>query len=131
MEKRMNRREFLAATAAAPLLAQAGRPGLAVRVHARGLLQRLRFPDRHGGYSKAGIRAVEVVLAKAREFAGKESPAAARRLLNEFGLKAASSSNHTGAVEPNPDRAKNLDDLKAKCELAQVLGADELWSSRR
>jgi 2-keto-myo-inositol isomerase len=50
----------------------------------------------------------------------------ARRLLDDLGLKAVSSSNHTGAVEPNPDRAKNLDDLKTKCEFAQILGADKL-----
>lgn len=69
---------------------------------------------------------MELVLAKAREFADKESPAAARTLLDDLGLKAVSSSNHTGVVEPNPNRAKNLEDLRAKCELAQILGADKL-----
>ncbi len=41
-------------------------------------------------------------------------------------MRAASTSNHVGAVEPNPNRAKNLDDLKAKCELIRVLGADRI-----
>src|SRR5262249_25473802 len=56
----------------------------------------------------------------------KESPQAARRLLDDLGLKAASTSNHIGAVEPNPNRAKNLDDLKSKCEFARTLGADRI-----
>ena len=122
----INRRQFLAASVAAPFAIQPARPaGLFVCIHqvsSNGFDYRTALE----GYSKAGIRAVEVVLAKAREFADKESPAAARRLLDDLGLKAASSSNHLGAVEPNPNRAKNLDDLKAKCELAQILGADKL-----
>jgi len=122
----MNRREFLAATASAPLLAQAT-PAAALfpcvhQVSSNGFDYKTSLE----GYSKAGIRAVEVVLAKAKEFADKESPANARRLLDDLGLKAASTSNHIGAVEPNPNRAKNLDDLKAKCELARTLGADRI-----
>ena len=122
----MNRREFLAASAAAPLLGQTNRPAAPFvcihQVSSNGFDYRTALE----GYSKAGVHAVEVVLPKAREFADKDSPAAARRLLDDLGMKAASSSNHTGAVEPNPNRAKNLDDLKAKCELAQTLGADRM-----
>ena len=122
----MNRREFLAATAAAPLVVQPARPaGLFPCVHEVSS-NAFDFKTAMEGYSKGGIRAVEVVLAKAREFADKESPATARRLLDDLGLQAVSTSNHTGAVEPNPNRAKNLDDLKAKCELAQVLGGDRI-----
>lgn len=122
----MNRREFLAATASAPLLAQT-KPAAALfpcvhQISSNGFDYKTALE----GYSKAGIRAVEVVLAKAKEFADKESPAAAKRLLDDLGLKAASTSNHIGAVEPNPNRAKNLDDLKAKCELVRTLGADRI-----
>jgi 2-keto-myo-inositol isomerase len=122
----MNRREFIAATAAAPLLAQAARPrGPFVCIHEVSS-SNFDFRTAMEGYSKAGIRAVEVVLAKAREFADKESPAGARRLLDDLGLAAASSSNQIGIVEPSANRGKNLDDLKAKCELAQALGADKI-----
>lgn len=122
----MNRREFLAASAATPLFIQPARPsGLFPCVH-QVSSNTFDFKTALEGYSKAGIRAVEVVLAKAREFIEKESIATARRLLDDLGLKAVSTSNHTGAVEPNPNRAKNLDDLKAKCELAQALGADRI-----
>jgi len=129
----MNRREFVALAGGAPLMARAvGQPqpaaqrsGPFVCIH-QVSSNGFDFRTAMEGYSKAGVRAVEVVLAKAREFADKESPAAARRLLDDLGLKAVSTSNHVGAVEPNPNRTKNLDDLKAKCELAQTLGADRI-----
>jgi len=122
----MNRREFLAA-ASVPLVArpQLSNGALTVCVHQ---VSSNAFDYRRSleGYAKAGIRAVEVVLAKAKPFADSESPAAARRLLDDLGIKAVSTSNHIGAVEPNPNRAKNLDDLKAKCELVRTLGADRI-----
>lgn len=122
----MNRREFLAATATAPLLTQpapAGRLFACVhQVSSNGFDYKTSLE----GYAKAGIRAVEVVLAKAKEFADKDSTSAARKLLDDLGLTAVSSSNQLGVVEPNPNRAKALDDLKWKCELAQALGADRL-----
>jgi len=123
----MNRREFLAATASAPLLVQPTRTtgDLFVCVHEVSS-NGFDYKTAMEGYAKAGIRAVEVVLAKAKEFADKESPATARRLLDDLGLKAASTSNEVGVVAPNPNRARSLDDLKAKCELARTLGADKL-----
>jgi sugar phosphate isomerase/epimerase len=78
------------------------------------------------GYAKAGIRAVEPALVKVREFAQKESPAAAKRLLGDLGLKAVSSSNQLGLPEPGETRARSLDDLKWKVELAQAIGADRI-----
>src|SRR5262249_41332371 len=129
----LTRREFVALAQGVPVLLAApaqgqtrpapGRPFVCMHEVSSNTFD---FRTAMEGYSKAGIRGVEVVLAKAREFADKESPAAARRLLDDLGLKAVSASNHTGAVEPNPNRAKNLDDLKAKCELAQLLGADRI-----
>jgi 2-keto-myo-inositol isomerase len=131
--KSLNRREFVALATGVPALVPAlamsqktvptGRPFVCMHEVASNTFD---FRTAMEGYSKAGIRATEVVLAKAREFADKESPAIARRLLDDLGLKAVSTSNHTGAVEPNPNRSKNLDDLKAKCEFAQVLGADKI-----
>lgn len=124
----MNRREFVALAAGAPLLGQRGgpqAPGPFVCIHEVSS-NAFDFRTAMEGYAKAGVRAVEVVLLKAREFADSESPAAARRLLDDLGLRAASTSNHLGAVEPNQNRAKNLDDLKTKCEFAQTLGADKL-----
>ena len=87
---------------------------------------RFDFKAAMEGYAKAGIRAVEPALVKVREFAQKESPAIAKRLLDDLGLKAASSSNQLGLPEPGEARARSLDDLKWKVELAQAIGADRL-----
>jgi 2-keto-myo-inositol isomerase len=130
----MKRREFVVLAAGAPLFGPATRPAAQpARAAAPPVVcmhqvssNAFDFRTSIEGYAKAGIRAVEVVLAKAREFAEKESPAAARRLLDDLGVKAASSSNQLGIIEPSPNRAKNLDDLKWKCELAQRLGADRI-----
>jgi len=78
------------------------------------------------GYAKAGIRAVEPALIKVREFAQKESPAAAKRLLDDLGLKPVSSSNQLGLPEPGDARARALEDLKWKVELARAIGCDRL-----
>jgi sugar phosphate isomerase/epimerase len=78
------------------------------------------------GWAKAGIRAVEPNLVKVREFAQKESPAAAKRLLDDLGLKAVSSSNQLFLPEPGDQRARALEDLKWKVELAQQIGADRI-----
>src|SRR5260370_3967005 len=78
------------------------------------------------GWARAGIRAVEPNLMKVREFAQKESPAAARRLLGDLGLKAVSSSNQIGLAEPGEQRAQGLEQLNWKVELAQAIGADRL-----
>jgi 2-keto-myo-inositol isomerase len=89
---------------------------------------RFDFKTPMEGYAKAGIRAVEPQLTKVREFAQKESVAAARRLLDDLGLKAASSGNQIGLAEPGDTRARSLDDLKWKVELAQALGADRIFA---
>jgi sugar phosphate isomerase/epimerase len=122
----MNRREFVALAAAAPALIQPARPGsLFVCMH-EASSDRFDFRAAMEGYAKAGIRTVEPQLTKVREFAQKESVAAARRLLDDLGLKAASSSNQLGLAEPGDARARSLDDLKWKVELAQAIGCDRI-----
>ena len=78
------------------------------------------------GYAKAGVRAVEPSLLKVREFAQAESPAAARRLLDDLGLRAVSSSNQVGLAEPGEAHARSVEDLKWKVELARAIGCDRL-----
>lgn len=121
----MNRRELLA-LAAAPALLQTAPPGpLVVCMHETSS-DRFDFRTAMEGYARAGIRAVEPQLTKVREFAQKESVAAARRLLDDLGLKVASCSNQIGLVEPGETRARALEDLKWKVELAQAIGGDRI-----
>jgi sugar phosphate isomerase/epimerase len=87
---------------------------------------RFDFRTAMEGYARAGIRAVEPVLIKVREFAQKESPAAAKRLLDDLMLKPVSSSNQLVLPEPSDARARALEDLKWKVELAQAIGCDRL-----
>lgn len=128
----LNRRDFLGlaalpiALAQAPLRAQApAQGGIFVCMHGASS-ERFDFRAQMEGWAKAGIRAVEPSLPKVREFAQKESPAAARRLLDDLGLKAVSSSNQLFLPEPGETRLKSLEDLKWKVELAQVIGADRI-----
>src|SRR5262245_47119047 len=110
----MNRREFVAGAALTPLLHVAGRPGSMFVCMHEASSDRFDFKTAMEGYAKAGIRAVEPSLVKVREFAQKESPAAARRLLDDLGLKAVSSSNQLGLPEPGDQRAASLEQLKWK-----------------
>jgi 2-keto-myo-inositol isomerase len=121
----LNRREFVA-LATAPALMQARPAGsLFVCMH-EASSDRFDFRAAMEGYARAGIRAVEPQLPKVREFAEKESVAAAKRLLDELGLKAVSSSNQLGLAEPGDARARSLEDLKWKVEMAQAIGCDRL-----
>jgi sugar phosphate isomerase/epimerase len=137
----LNRRDFLA-LAAVPLLvpreallhAQRGAPspaprlgsGLTVCMH-EASSERFDFRAAMEGYAKAGVRYVEPNLVKVREFAMKEGgPTAAKKLLDDLGLRPASTSNMLGLMEPSDARLKNLEELKWRVELAQAIGADRL-----
>jgi 2-keto-myo-inositol isomerase len=84
------------------------------------------FREAMEGYARAGIRAVEVELTSVREFAEKESPDAARRVLDDLGLSAVSSSNQLFLDESGPLRASGLEELRWKVELARAIGCDRL-----
>ena len=108
----VNRREFIEAAALVPLL-QTARPAGAMFVCMHeASSDRFDFKTAMEGWARAGIRAVEPSLMKVREFAQKESPAVARRLLDDLGLKAVSSSNQVGLAEPGEQRAQSLEQLK-------------------
>ena len=124
----LSRRHFMA-MAAAPSLASVAQPlrgaSMFVCMHETSS-DGFDFRTAMEGYAKAGVRAVEPSLVKVREFAQKESPAAAKRLLDDLGLKAVSSSNQLGLPEPGDQRAASLEQLKWKVELAQAIGADRI-----
>src|SRR6266852_8916833 len=123
----VNRREFVAIAALIPLLQTTTKStgSMFVCMH-EASSDRFDFKTAMEGWARAGIRAVEPNLMKVREFAQKESPAVARRLLGDLGLKAVSSSNQIGLAEPGEQRAQSLEQLKWKVELAQAIGADRL-----
>jgi sugar phosphate isomerase/epimerase len=138
MEPR-NRREFLASIAAAPLavrvIAQgrgaqtaptAAPKGLFVSIH-QASTARFDFKASCEGISKAGVRAVEVDIAKVQQFAQAESLPKAKQLLDDLGLRAVSSSNHLGFVDAQTAQFQNLfDQLKTKLEVVQAVGCDRI-----
>jgi sugar phosphate isomerase/epimerase len=90
---------------------------------------RFDFKTSVEGIAKAGIRAVEVDLQKVRAFTQLpgESPATAKRLMDDLGLKPVSSSNHLGLPDAAATGlAASLEELKWKVELIQSIGGDRL-----
>ena len=128
----MNRRDVLA-LGAVPLLAQAAIPRAAAQAPSTLFVSMHEassadhdFRTAMEGYSRAGIRAVEVDLVKVREFIGTGSPETARRFLADLGLKPVSSSNQLFLEETGPRRAQAVEDLKWKVELDQAIGCDRI-----
>ena len=79
------------------------------------------------GISKAGVRAVEVDIAKVQQFAQAESLPKAKQLLADLGLRAVSSSNHLGFVDATAQQFPLLfDQLKTKLEVVQAVGCDRI-----
>jgi sugar phosphate isomerase/epimerase len=126
-----SRRDFLAMAVVPVMLQNQNRPpntkGMFVCMH-EASSDRFDFRTAMEGWAKAGIRAAEVTLTKVREFAQKDGggPTAAKKLLDDLGLRPVSSSNQLGLPEPSPNRVKSLEDLKWKVELAQAIGCDRI-----
>jgi 2-keto-myo-inositol isomerase len=78
------------------------------------------------GYAKAGIKYVEIIPPQLEPFAKTEGLPAAKRLLLDLGLVAVSSGGVRGLAEPNPNRAKAIQDLKAKVAMIAELGIDRM-----
>ena len=78
------------------------------------------------GWSRAGITAAEPDLASAKKFEESNGPGSARRLMDDLGLRAVSSTNQLFLEESGPRRANAVEDLRWKVELAESLGADRL-----
>ena len=115
-----NRREFLALAAALPTLVQAQtEPGSMFVCMHEVSSERFDFKTAMEGYAKAGIRAVEPNLLKVKEFADKESPATAKRLLDDLGLTPVSSSNQLGLPEPGDQRARASSSSSGRSSCAQ------------
>jgi 2-keto-myo-inositol isomerase len=138
----LNRRDFLALAAVPMILPQRGAApeavprlrqgsgaqgsGLQVCMH-EASSERFDFRAAMEGYAKGGVKLVEPNLLKVREFTQKEGgPAAAKRLLDDLGLRPASTSNQLFLMEPGEQRIKSIEELKWKVELAQAIGADRL-----
>ncbi len=82
------------------------------------------------GWSRAGIKYVELTSTLLDEFLKTDSVAAARRVLTDLGLTPVSGATGVaGLWEPNPDRAASLENLKKRCEMFAALGLTRVYAS--
>ena len=81
------------------------------------------------GWSRAGIKHVELTNTLLDEFLKTDSLPAARRVLTDLGLTPVSSACGVfGFWEPNPKRAAALDAFKKRCEQFAALGLTRIYS---
>src|SRR5579863_10544547 len=82
------------------------------------------------GWSRAGIKNVEITSALLDDFLKTESLETARRVISNLGLTPVSAATGvTGLWEPNPNRAASLDNLKKRCEMFAQLGLQRVYAT--
>ena len=82
------------------------------------------------GWSRAGIKNVELTNTMLDDFLKTDSLPAARRVLTDLGLTAVQGATGvTGLWEPNPNRAASLESLKKRCEMYAALGLSRVYAS--
>ena len=119
----LTRRNLLAATAATPLSAAAGRMFLCMH---QTTSAGSTFQASLEGYARAGIRYVEITLPMIAEFVRTGSVAEAKRVMTDLGLTAVSFGGVRGLAEPHSGRAQTLEELKRVAGLVAELGIDRL-----
>ena len=81
------------------------------------------------GWSRAGIKYVELTVALLDEFLKTDSLAAAGRVLTDLGLTPVSGACGVGGLwEPNPNHAASLENLKKRCEMLAALGLNRVYA---
>jgi sugar phosphate isomerase/epimerase len=79
------------------------------------------------GWSRAGIKYVELSNVLLDEFLKTEDLTAARRVLTDLGLiPVQGATGVTGLWEPNPNRNASIEKLKNRCETYATLGLRNL-----
>ncbi|MGV3590507.1 MAG: sugar phosphate isomerase/epimerase family protein [Gammaproteobacteria bacterium] len=130
----INRRDFMAVSAGVTTLAAAAGATEARAADTSGLIvcmhgitsSEFDFRTCMEGWAKAGIRAAEPDLVKAREFEMANGTGSARRLMDDLGLVAYSSTNQLNLDERSDARVRAVEDLKWKVAMAESLGATRL-----
>jgi 2-keto-myo-inositol isomerase len=129
----IKRREFMALSAGMTAMAAtwnataqtAADSGLVVCMH--GITSDgFDFRTTMEGWARAGIRAVEPDLVKAREFEDANGKGSARKLLDDLGQIPYSSTNQLYLDEDGEQRPAAIESLRWKVELAAALGADRM-----
>jgi sugar phosphate isomerase/epimerase len=81
------------------------------------------------GWSRAGIKNVELTAAALDEFLQNDTLPAARRVFTDLGLTPVSSaSGAAGVWEPGPARAAAVENFKRRCEMFSTLGLPRIYA---
>lgn len=127
----VSRREMLLAPAALlavrTIEAAGGKMSLAMHQNTS---SRAGFRGSLEGWAKAGIKEVELTNNLLDAFVKDNSVPAAKQLLADLGLTPVSAACGVGGlIEPNPNRAASLENLKRRCELFGSLGLTKIYST--
>ena len=81
------------------------------------------------GWSRAGIKHVEITAALLDDFLKTDTLAAAGRVLSDLGLTPVCAACGVGGLwEPNPGQAASLEAFKKRCEMFATLGLPRIYS---
>ena len=81
------------------------------------------------GWSRAGIKHVEITAALLDDFLKTDTLAAAGRVLSDLGLTPVCAACGVGGLwEPNPGRAASLEAFRKRCEMFATLGLPRIYS---
>ncbi len=81
------------------------------------------------GWSRAGIKHVEITAALLDDFLKTDTLAAAGRVLSDLGLTPVCAACGVGGLwEPNPGHAASLEAFKKRCEMFATLGLPRIYS---
>ena len=130
----INRRDFIAMSASVTAMAGAMRPAMTKAADSSGLIvcmhgitsSEFDFRTVMEGWARAGIKAAEPDLVKARQHEEANGKGSARRLMDDLGLVAYSSTNQLNLEATTDARVQAIEDLKWKVEMAESLGATRL-----
>jgi 2-keto-myo-inositol isomerase len=81
------------------------------------------------GWSRAGIKHVEITAALLDDFLKTDTLAAAGRVLSDLGLTPVCAACGVGGLwEPNPSHAASLEAFRKRCEMFATLGLPRIYS---
>lgn len=128
----LSRREILltpVALAATRAVSAAGKGKMTLAIH-QNTSAGAGYRKSLEGWSRAGIKYVEIINRLLDEFLKTDSLAAARRVFTDLGLTPVQGATGvTGLWEPNPNRASSLRDLKKRCEMYAALGINHVYAT--
>ncbi len=122
----LNRRDLLALVPALQLRGEANKR-MTLCIHQNTSLD-AGYRKSLEGYSRAGIKLVEVIRPHLNQFIKDEGLPATKQLLADLGLRAVSHGGLTGLWAPRPERHEALEELKRHAHIAAEMGIDRIMA---